>query len=115
MLITVHYTCGRELPLRCSRRRSERWTHQMLKADKLRLSYALRGAKDNPWIESFNSRFKEEVTASGSSGPDRVDPCHRRANDLLQHRPTSLNPGLRRADGLYLTAGDELCTPRVSQ
>ena len=39
---------------------SDRWTHQMLKVDKLRLSYALRGAKDNPWMESFNSRFKEE-------------------------------------------------------
>jgi putative transposase len=39
---------------------SDRWTYQLLKADKLRLSYALRGAKDNPWMESFNSRFKEE-------------------------------------------------------
>jgi transposase InsO family protein len=39
---------------------SDRWTYQLLKVDKLRLSYALRGAKDNPWMESFNSRFKEE-------------------------------------------------------
>ena len=28
--------------------------------DKLQLSYALAGAKDNPVIESFNSRFKAE-------------------------------------------------------
>jgi putative transposase len=39
---------------------SDRWTYQLLSGDKLRLSYALRGAKDNPWMESFNSRFKEE-------------------------------------------------------
>lgn len=39
---------------------SDRWTYRLLKVDKLRLSYALRGAKDNPWMESFNSRFKEE-------------------------------------------------------
>lgn len=39
---------------------SDRWTYQLLSVDKLRLSYALRGAKDNPWMESFNSRFKEE-------------------------------------------------------
>ena len=36
------------------------WTGQLLLEDSLRLSYALRGAKDNPEMESFNSRFKEE-------------------------------------------------------
>jgi len=36
------------------------WTSQLLLKDKLRLSYALRGAKDNPEMESFNGRFKEE-------------------------------------------------------
>ena len=35
------------------------WTGQML-ADRLRLSYALNGAKDNPEMESFNRRFKTE-------------------------------------------------------
>jgi len=39
---------------------SHEWTHRLLKVDKLRLSYALRGARDNPWMESFNSRFKAE-------------------------------------------------------
>jgi putative transposase len=36
------------------------WTSQLLLKDELRLSYALRGAKDNPEMESFNGRFKTE-------------------------------------------------------
>ena len=36
------------------------WTSQLLLKDKLRLSYALGGAKDNPEMESFNGRFKIE-------------------------------------------------------
>lgn len=36
------------------------WTSQLLLKDKSRLSYALRGAKDNPEMESFNGRFKFE-------------------------------------------------------
>jgi len=36
------------------------WTSQILMKDQLRLSYALRGAKDNPEMESFHSRFKAE-------------------------------------------------------
>jgi transposase InsO family protein len=36
------------------------WTAQLLLEDGVRLSYALRGAKDNPEMEGFNSRFKEE-------------------------------------------------------
>ncbi len=36
------------------------WTAQLLLKDELRLSYALRGAKDNTEMESFNGRFKTE-------------------------------------------------------
>jgi putative transposase len=36
------------------------WTSQLLLKDQLHLSYALDGAKDNPVMESFNSRFKAE-------------------------------------------------------
>ena len=36
------------------------WTARLLRQDSLRLSYALRGAKDNPEMEAFNSRFKAE-------------------------------------------------------
>jgi transposase InsO family protein len=36
------------------------WTGQLLLKDKLRLSYALGGAKDNPEMEGFISRFKSE-------------------------------------------------------
>jgi transposase InsO family protein len=36
------------------------WTSQLLLDDKVLLSYALRGAKDNPEMEAFNSRFKSE-------------------------------------------------------
>lgn len=39
---------------------SEAWVKQLLLKDRARLSYALRGAKDNPEMESFNSRFKTE-------------------------------------------------------
>lgn len=36
------------------------WTSQLLLKDKVRLSYTLHGFKDNPQMESFFSRFKEE-------------------------------------------------------
>ena len=39
---------------------SYRWVGQLLLRDKAKISYALRGAKDNPEMESFNSRFKNE-------------------------------------------------------
>ena len=37
-----------------------RWTAQLLLKDQIRISYALDGARDNPEMESFNSRFKTE-------------------------------------------------------
>ncbi|MCQ3972374.1 MAG: IS3 family transposase [Anaerolineae bacterium] len=37
------------------------WSGQLLREDKVRLSYALQGAKDNPAMESFNGRFKGEA------------------------------------------------------
>jgi transposase InsO family protein len=37
-----------------------RWTSQLLLKDHVRVSYALNGARDNPEMESFNSRFKTE-------------------------------------------------------
>jgi putative transposase len=39
---------------------SHRWVRQLLLRDGVRISYALHGAKDNPAMESFNSRFKNE-------------------------------------------------------
>lgn len=36
------------------------WTGQLLRKDGARLSYALNGAKDNPFMESFFGRFKSE-------------------------------------------------------
>jgi putative transposase len=36
------------------------WSSQLLLVDRVRLSYALNGAKDNPEMESFHSRFKTE-------------------------------------------------------
>jgi putative transposase len=36
------------------------WTGQILLADQARLSYALNGARGNPEMEGFNSRFKAE-------------------------------------------------------
>lgn len=37
-----------------------RWTSQLLLDDQVRVSYALNGAKGNPEMEAFNSRFKTE-------------------------------------------------------
>jgi putative transposase len=36
------------------------WTGQLLLEEQMKLSYALAGAKDNPQMESFFSRFKDE-------------------------------------------------------
>lgn len=36
------------------------WTHRLLIKDGCRLSYALQGARDNPFMESFFGRFKTE-------------------------------------------------------
>jgi transposase InsO family protein len=37
-----------------------RWTRQLLLQDHVRISYALQGARGNPEMEGFNSRFKTE-------------------------------------------------------
>ena len=39
---------------------SSGWTGQLLLEERVRLSYALKGAKDNPEMEYFNGRFKDE-------------------------------------------------------
>ena len=39
---------------------SYEWLCQVLICHNMKLSYALRGAKDNPAMESFNGRFKKE-------------------------------------------------------
>ena len=39
---------------------SHAWTAQLLLKDGVRISYALRGARDNPEMESFFGRFKHE-------------------------------------------------------
>lgn len=39
---------------------SERWVRRLVMEDGVRLSYALRGARDNPHVESWNGRFKQE-------------------------------------------------------
>lgn len=36
------------------------WTEQLLLEDRLRISYALNGARDNPQMESFIGHFKDE-------------------------------------------------------
>jgi transposase InsO family protein len=36
------------------------WTGQLLLEDRVRLSYALNGTRDNPEMESFNGHFKQE-------------------------------------------------------
>lgn len=50
------------------------WTRQVLLVDHARVSYALRGAPDNPEMESFNSRFKTENRSlfAEAQGPDEL-------------------------------------------
>ena len=36
------------------------WLHRVLITEGARISFAMNGAKDNPWIESFWGRFKTE-------------------------------------------------------
>ena len=36
------------------------WLHRVLIRERARISFAMNGAKDNPWIESFWGRFKTE-------------------------------------------------------
>jgi len=49
------------------------WTAQLLLEDELRLSYALRGAKDNPEMEAFHSRFKTEGHSLFLTAQTRAD------------------------------------------
>jgi putative transposase len=49
------------------------WTAQLLLEDAVRLSYALRGAKDNPEMEAFNSRFKAEGHSLFSEAQTLID------------------------------------------
>lgn len=55
------------------------WTGQLLLKDRVRLSYTLRGFKDNPQMESFFSRFKEEGRSllRNAQSPHRLDNCGR--------------------------------------
>jgi transposase InsO family protein len=39
---------------------SYRWLEELLLKERVRVSYAQRGARDNPWIESFWGRFSTE-------------------------------------------------------
>ncbi len=48
------------------------WTSQLLVKDEVQLSYALEGAKDNPAMESFNSRFKAEGHSLFLEAPDLI-------------------------------------------
>jgi putative transposase len=49
------------------------WTGPLLLQDKVQLSYALQGAKDNPVMESFNSRFKAEGASLFLDAADLTD------------------------------------------
>ena len=51
---------------------SYEWADRLLVKDRLRLSYALRGAKDNPLMESFNSRFKGEGRSLFLEAPNLI-------------------------------------------
>jgi transposase InsO family protein len=73
------------------------WTNQLLRQDRVRLSYALNGAKDNTFMESFFARFKteghsrflaaEELDELHQIVAERVDYHNRsRRHSTLAHR-----------------------------
>jgi len=47
-----------------------RWLWRLLTQDGVRLSFAMRGAKDNTVMEAFNSRFKEECRSLFTEASD---------------------------------------------
>jgi transposase InsO family protein len=49
------------------------WTGQLLVRDHVRVSYALRGCRDNPEMESFHSRFKSENRSLFLDTPSLAD------------------------------------------
>ena len=76
------------------------WTARLLLKDYVRVSYALRGARDNTEMESFNSRFKSEnrslfldartLRALGAVVSRRMDYYnHVRRHSTIGYRPPS--------------------------
>lgn len=71
------------------------WTEQLLLHDEVRLSYALHGARDNPEMESFFSRFKEENQSLFLDAPTLPELCDvvadRMAYYNVRRRHSSIN------------------------
>ena len=55
---------------------SHAWLHRLLVRDQVKVSYALRGARDNTEMESFNSRFKNENRSLLLEAEDLDDLIH---------------------------------------
>ena len=67
------------------------WLHRVLIEERAGISFAMNGAKDNPWIESFWGRFKTEKQDFDYARRlfDRTYLCDWATNDVLQSRPTA--------------------------
>ncbi|MBT7097792.1 transposase [Candidatus Poribacteria bacterium] len=83
---------------------SHDWLRQVLPVDRGRLSYAHRGARDDPWIESFWGRFKtgnasllwEAETLDGVVeivGRQMVYYNQERRHSALHYQPTRSSSG----------------------
>jgi transposase InsO family protein len=89
------------------------WTGQLLLKDSIRLSYALRGARDNQEMESFFSRFKTEgrsLFLDAQTLPELVavvDERMRYHNTERRHSAIGYLPPLRYIEQLR----PGLCTP----
>jgi putative transposase len=70
------------------------WVNQLIK-DKVRISYTLNGAKDNPEMESFNGRFKTENRSLFLDANNIVELCEIVSNRIdyynVDRRHSSLN------------------------
>lgn len=60
------------------------WTAQLLLRDHVRVSYALHGARDNPEMEAFNSRFKDENRSLFLDADTLTELCQV-VEDRMQH------------------------------
>ena len=71
---------------------SYRWLSRLLIEDKVVVSYCERGAKDNPWMESFWAHFKggERVVVSRCGHLGGAGVGDREADELLQLRAQAL-------------------------
>ena len=82
-----------------------RWTGQLLLRDRVQISYALRGCRDNPEMEAFHSRFKSENRSLFLDAPSLADLRHLVGQRIAYYNGRRRHSSLgNRAPLVYLSA-----------